>query len=103
MIDWILYVLWTVNIEALIIPLSILLIVLLNIGLALHEHLRQFRCYPTFDEYLEQHPQARNKGRVACHNCGASHIQFRGVRNAGDRRRVHFCVTCGTPLYRSRH
>lgn len=89
--------------EALIIPAIVVLAISLNFGLWLHEHLRLYRRYPTFEEYRQQHPKAQRKGRVACHNCGGTHIQFRGVRNAGDRRRVHFCVTCGTALYRSRH
>jgi len=62
-----------------------------------------FEKHPTFDAYRQAHPQYLRNGRVACYKCGGTHILFRGVSGPMDTNKIHYCVTCGAPLYRSTH
>ena len=64
---------------------------------------RQYFRLPTFDDYKKEHPNSVSNGKIKCHSCGGTHIQFKGLAHATDRRKTHLCVTCGLPLYRSRH
>ena len=57
----------------------------------------------TLSEYAAKHPDKVKSGRVLCAVCGGSHIQFRGLAHVNDRRKLHYCVTCGELLYRSLH
>lgn len=64
---------------------------------------RHYFRLPTFDNYKKEYPKSVINGKVKCHSCGGTHIQFKGLAHATDRRKTHLCVTCGLPLYRSRH
>lgn len=83
--------------------LTFVLVIIIIITLNTYYYWNRYRRHPTFDEYKEVRPNSIKKGRITCHSCGGTHIQFRGLRSATDRRKTHICVTCGTPLYRSYH
>src|SRR5690606_2114774 len=59
--------------------------------------------FPTFEEYRARHPGLVRHGRAECFKCGGTKVYVRGLWNATDRRKTHFCSTCGTPLYKSKH
>ena len=63
----------------------------------------RYRNHPTFEEYKSAHPDRVRNGRVLCYLCGGNIIKMRGLYAAVDRRKTHYCVTCGNPLYRSYH
>jgi uncharacterized paraquat-inducible protein A len=63
----------------------------------------EYEKLPTFDQYKEHHTELVNRGRVECHQCGGTKMHTRGLDDANDKRKTHFCTTCGTPLYRSQH
>lgn len=69
-----------------------------------HNYYRsRYARFPTFDEYQSQHPELVKPGRVACFKCGATKLHVRGLWSAMDNKKTHFCSTCGTPLYKSKH
>lgn len=59
--------------------------------------------YPSFEEYKSAHPDKARNNRVSCYSCGGNFLKMRGLYSAVDRRKTHYCVTCGAPLYRSYH
>ena len=67
-----------------------------------YQYRSRYRRHPTFEEYRSRHPGLVTRGRVECHSCGGSLLHVRGLRNAVDTRKTHYCTTCGKPLYRSK-
>lgn len=84
-----------------------LFIVLLLSGLIVFLNYRHYRTrygrFPTFEEYKTKNPGLVKHGRVECVKCGGTHIYAKGLFSAVDRRKTHYCSTCGTPLYKSKH
>lgn len=58
---------------------------------------------PTYDEYADKYPNLVKKGRVICSKCDGTHIRMRSLVNGSPTYHTHYCVTCGTALYRSQH
>jgi len=67
------------------------------------DYRKRYKSLPTFEEYKAENPDNVVDGTIICTKCDGSKIQLRGYRNAGDRRKIHSCVGCGSPLYRSFH
>lgn len=81
----------------------ILFLVGLNISFLYINYRNKYAKHPTFNEYKIFHPESVTGDKVKCFSCNGTNIQFRGLSNATDRRKIHYCVTCGKPLYKSCH
>ncbi|WP_148561485.1 cbb3-type cytochrome oxidase subunit 3 [Thiopseudomonas alkaliphila] len=94
----------SINIFSELLNFSFFVILLaLFIGIFYYHYWNRYRRFPTFDEYKKENPDCAKGGKIKCHSCSGTHIQFKGLSNATDRRKTHYCVTCGSPLYRSYH
>jgi hypothetical protein len=59
--------------------------------------------YPSFEDYRTKYPDLVKQGCVECFKCGCNKIQVRGLWGPTDKKKTHSCITCGTPLYKSKH
>lgn len=65
------------------------------------DQLLAYHRLPTIDQYMTKHP--RKPGRpIACHKCNSYGINNYGLNGKQDDRRMHFCASCGTLLYKTR-
>ena len=62
---------------------------------------RNYRSWPTVDEYLQRNAGEMRNG-IKCIHCGAKNIWQRGWSSAEDNRRIHYCKICNTTLYRTK-
>lgn len=62
---------------------------------------RKYIGLPTFQEYLELHSKSPDDRNIYCSSCGSSSIGQWRISSPPDPRRVHFCNTCNTSLFRS--
>jgi hypothetical protein len=81
----------------------ILFCVVIILAINYNYYQSRYARFPTFEEYKSQNPDLIKPGRVACFQCGGTKLHVRGLWNAMDNRKTHFCSTCGAPLYRSKH
>ena len=90
-----------IDLEALILPLGVLMLM----ALSLYSNVKSGRRYVRgrrFDDYRREHPDSVVKGRALCSKCGDGYIFMRAVfRSITEIHNSHVCRTCGTELYRS--
>ncbi len=58
------------------------------------------RRLPTVNEYMAKHPSKPGQP-IACRNCNSYRINNYGLNGKRDTRRVHFCVSCSSVLYKT--
>ena len=61
---------------------------------------KQWLSWPTVEQYLSDNQKACRNG-MACEKCRSRNIWQKGWTRSNDERRIHYCKTCNTTLYRT--
>lgn len=62
---------------------------------------RNYKCWPTVDEYMAANPKSNQGNGIFCNKCGARNIKSMRAPGIFNNSRLFFCNSCDAGLYRS--